>query len=86
MTLEERLQQLPKELCFVNEPTDEFINPYLTATQLILTWLRDDLVENEPYASITIRSLEDALDAIPEDMDGVREREEGRREGSEWQT
>lgn len=79
MTLREHLNQLLKQVGLGNEPNDEVINWYLQIACGVVEAVKADMVENEPYATYEISSLEDALEAIPGSCKEIAEIEEGRK-------
>jgi len=84
MLLRERLNQLPKQLGYVNKPTDKFIDARLETAVKVLEILRDDLEEeNEPLAIQTINNLNEVIDYIPVDCGEVAEIDEGRAKQEE---
>ena len=82
MTLEERLKQLPEQLNYGNDPTDNILNDFLATTELVLRAMKDNYEEHEPYAKVIISALKEVLDNLPGDMEEVREQERCREQGN----
>ena len=73
MTLEERLKQLPARLDLAQNASDGLLDFLLRCCSGVLSILREDLEENESFAAVTLAALDEVADALPSNMDDVRE-------------